>query len=80
MTHCLAIAGLTLNTAGALLLLRFPPIFRTLTKDGREYAGWVNEPTPEGRRGYRFQYWGFRTAILLLALGFLLQLADLLRG
>jgi hypothetical protein len=78
MAHWLALAGLVLNTVGAGLLLWYSPATRRFTKDGREAGTWVNNPTPEGLRGYRRQMLGFGFAIGSLIAGFFLQLLALL--
>jgi hypothetical protein len=78
MAHPLAVAGLTLNTIGALLVLFFPPAVRVETKDGSQVGGLKNSPAPEGQHRYRIQSRGFRSAVILVAAGFLLQLLELL--
>jgi hypothetical protein len=80
MTHWLSVAGLALNTVGALFLLKFPPAVTMYTQKGEPFMQWVSNPTPDGRRRYLLQTWGFRAAIAFFVLGFLLQLIDLLRS
>jgi hypothetical protein len=80
MARALGIVGLVLNMIGAGLLLWFPPATRRFTQDGRLVNAWVNNPTPEGLRGYRRQTRGFLLAIGLLVVGFFLQLLALLSG
>ena len=72
LIHLIAIAGLFLNTLGALLLLRYPAVAVAYTADGREAIQWVNW------RGYRHLRRGFVAAIASFALGFALQAVDLI--
>ncbi|MEP7312538.1 MAG: hypothetical protein ABI859_08140 [Pseudomonadota bacterium] len=77
VAHWLGIVGLVLNTAGALALLRFngnPFKGSPLT---RAQIGSVMHGSPEFRRMDR-QISYYRGSIIAIAVGFLLQLADLL--
>jgi hypothetical protein len=80
MAHTLGIIGLSFNTFGALLLLRFPPGTLAVTADGAATLSFTANPTPAGRRRYTRQQIGFYIAIVALAAGFILQLIDLLRS
>lgn len=76
--HPLAVLGLALNMAGALMLLWFPPHNPYLANGQWVGGAFAGPETPEGLRAYRRFKWGFRIAILLFLLGFALQLIDLL--
>lgn len=76
--HPLAVLGLALNMAGAIMLLWFPPHV-PYRPNGQWVGGtFSGPPTKEGRRKYLWLKWGFRISILLFLLGFALQLTDLL--
>lgn len=78
--HLWGVVGLASNTVGALMLLWFPPDTKGFQKDGSWRGWWSTGPTEKGKREYRYFRSGFQLAISLLALGFLLQLLDLLKG
>jgi hypothetical protein len=78
--HPFGVAGLIANTAAALLLVRYPPLLDQYTRDGRPIFEWAGAPTTEGKRRSRIATRGYPFAMSLLALGFLLQLLDLLAG
>ena len=79
--HPLGLIGLVLNTAGAFLLIPFPPDLRGLRSDGTlpgpRGFGW-SIFVPDGQRRYLFQKIGFIATIFLLAFGFILQFFDLI--
>lgn len=76
--HPLGIVGLVLNMAGSMLLLWAPPGARGYRPDGSA-VGWFSfRATPEGKRRYLLYANGFRLAVLLLVVGFFLQLLDLI--
>jgi hypothetical protein len=87
MHHSLAIAGLALNAVGSFLLLWFTPTVGRYTPDGWRISGggaWSEVPqSPEeqsqNKRRYAWRKNIFRLGVVLLVLGFVLQLIDLLR-
>lgn len=76
--HPFGIAGLALSTLGAGLLLRFQSPVTLYTPLGEQVMTWVKNATPEDRRRYLIQVIGYRTAVIALAVGFVLQAVDLL--
>ena len=81
--QCLTVAGLLLNALGACLLVAFTSPGLDVTKTGENMAGWTNSPTPEQRdiniRKYRRHACGFKAGVVLLVVGYVLQLlAELL--
>jgi hypothetical protein len=76
--HPFGVAGLLLSTAGAFLLLKYPSLATLYTPLGEQVMTWVNNATPENRRRYLWQLWGYRSAVGALGFGFILQLIDLL--
>lgn len=62
------------------MLLWYTPDLHGYQPDGSQRAWWSFGPTPQGKRRYKILRSGFRLAIAMLFLGFLLQLLDLLRG
>ena len=68
------IIGLVLNTAGAVLLVFFPPVLQRFTKDGAPEISWIGKPTPLGRFRGRWQRPLSIVGLLLLALGFVVQI------
>jgi hypothetical protein len=82
--HLPGVIGLVLNMAGSILLLWSTPPAAEYTAAGLRLKGvpWET-PTEEellrGRRHHRRMKLTFRLAVLLLLIGFTLQLIDLLR-
>lgn len=73
------IVGLCINTVAAGLMYRFPPRGITLyAGDGSPIALWQASPTSEGRRKAKVHESLSRSALVLLAAGFGLQLASAL--
>jgi hypothetical protein len=80
----LNLVGLAVNFVGALLLVFFTSPALMVTKEGKGIVGWTNEPTSQeiekNKRLYRWHQRGFKGGMLLLCVGFLLQLlAELMR-
>jgi hypothetical protein len=82
--HPIGVTGLVLNAAGTVLLLWYPPGSNPYTADGQEVGGfWAELPQQIDQRElwkhlhkrYRLTE---RAALVLLLIGFLLQLFDLL--
>ena len=74
----LNVAGLISTTLGALLMFFFPPTITVYTENGAPLVGWAGEPTASGRWKAKYQRWLSRGAVLLLLLGFSIQLGALL--
>jgi hypothetical protein len=79
--HWLGLLGLVLNTAGAFLLIPFPPDLKGFRSDGTLPGppgfGWTMF-VMDGRQRYLFQRVGFIATIALLGIGFILQFFDLI--
>ena len=86
MAHPLGILGLALNMAGSIALLWFPPKVSDYTPEGLQVVGgWSELPrdaaeAKRNKRSHRLRTNAFRLGVLLLVVGFALQLFDLLRG
>lgn len=86
MAHPFGVAGLVLNMIGAVLLIWFPPTDRANTPEGwGTSGGGTFSELPhstaenwEGLRAFRRHRSLFRVALVLLFIGFSLQLVDLL--
>lgn len=79
IAHPFGVAGLTLNTLGALGLLKFtanPDAGSELDGDGTLRA--LRKTMPKLRWWYARLIWAYRLSLAALALGFILQLVDLL--
>lgn len=70
----LTIIGLVLNTLGAILLVFFPPSVQRFTTDGAPEGSWIGNPTSWGRIRGRWQRTLSVSGLLLLAIGFVLQI------
>ncbi len=70
----LNLLGLILNAIGAVLLIFFPPIVRTYTKDGAPVVGWKGNPSARGQKLWLAQALLSRGGLVLLALGFCVQI------
>ncbi len=78
MAHPFGIAGLIVNTLSAVGLLIFtskPDAGSPLTHEQLQSVR-----SPAQRRQYFWKVWGYRGSFAALALGFVLQLLDLLAG
>ena len=78
LAHPYGVIGLALNTAAAVGLLRFtgkPDARAQFPPDTMAALRLMN---PQARRSYAFEMWGYRLSLGALAIGFLLQLLDLL--
>lgn len=76
--HPFGFAGLILNTAGALGLLKYtadPDAGAVLSHDQLQSLRSVNRAL---RWPYTRKVWAYQACLIALALGFVLQLADLL--
>jgi hypothetical protein len=74
----LNVAGLVLNTLAAALMFFFPPMIGQYTEKGEGVVTWVSSATEEGKRkGVRQRRWS-KTALIVLGLGFSLQLMSAL--
>jgi hypothetical protein len=76
MAHPIGIAGLIINTLSAIGLLtftRYPDAGSPLTHEQLQSVR-----TPAQRRQYVLRVWGYRGSLIALAVGFGLQLVDLL--
>jgi len=76
--HCTNIFGLVVNAAGAALLIFFtsPPL--DVTESGENFIPWRNDPqSPEQRaanlRKYLKHKYGFKSGVVMLTLGYVLQ-------
>ena len=84
MNHPLGVWGLSINAAGTLLLLIFPPKVDRYTPDGVMIMGGFSEipdsaaQRRQWRRAYLVRRWGYQVAVTMLLIGFLLQLLDLI--
>lgn len=84
MAHLVGIVGLSLNMAGTVLLLWFPPTVQGYTADGSQNLGWWSnlpkddEQRRQWQRKYLVRKWAFRGTMGLLLIGFASQLVDLL--
>ena len=78
--HKLGLVGLVLNTAGAFLLIPFPPDLKGYRSNGTLAGppglGWSIWPT-DGKMRYHIQKTGFLVTIAMLVIGFALQFFDL---
>lgn len=81
--HMLVVLGLILNGIGSFLLIVFPPpvAARDITPEGiekhpRTYTleGFFGEPSKRKKLKFYIRLYGFRSGLLLLLAGFLLQL------
>jgi uncharacterized membrane protein len=70
----LTIIGLALNTLGAILLVFFPPSMQRFTTDGAPEVPWIGNQTPLGRFRGRWQRTLSVVGLLLLAMGFVVQI------
>lgn len=70
----LNIVGLTLSTVAAILMYWFPPSIIQFTDRGERQVQWTGPETLEGKKHYARQRCWSRVSVLLLALGFFLQL------
>jgi hypothetical protein len=80
VSHLCGVIGLSLNTLGAVALLRFggkPDANAPLSPEQMQA---VRLMIPKARRSYAFEIWGYRLSIVALVIGFMLQLIDLLRS
>ncbi len=82
--HTFAVLGLTLNGIGGFLLVVCPPpeAARDITPEGiekhpRTYTldGFFGKPSWRKKLKFYIRLYGFRSGLLLLMVGFLLQLA-----
>jgi hypothetical protein len=76
MAHPFGIAGLIVNTLSAIGLLtftRFPDAGSPLTHEQLQSVR-----SPEQRRRYAWKVRGYRGSLIALAIGFALQLVDLI--
>ena len=72
----LNVAGLGLTTVAAMLMYFFPPAVISYTAKGEGAVTFVGNPSEEGKRiGIRQRRYS-KAAILLLAIGFALQLVS----
>jgi hypothetical protein len=73
------VAGLVLNTLAGILLVFFPPGAEGIKPTGEKIVDSTFGFSVIGLRGrYLWLTWGFRIAMGLLVVGFILQGADLL--
>jgi hypothetical protein len=84
LTHLAGVIGLTLNTAGAIGLLKFPTpepdaggVFPHETMESLR-SGMAINGMPGPRRAYAAKVFAYCASIWALVLGFFLQLIDLL--
>lgn len=72
------VSGLAVNAIGAGLLIAFTSPGLNVTETGERLVGWTGSPTPEQRvinlRKYRRNSCGFKVGVVLLAIGYILQL------
>lgn len=72
--------GLLFGSAGAVLLLIYPPPGLGVTRDGADLGQWENSPSPERRAQNKKRYISHRVwskvGIALIGVGFFLQLAS----
>lgn len=85
--HTLAVLGLLLNGIGAFVLIFFPPPVSApdIMQDGRtkHVQSVVHQPPPvtkteitTGKMKFYMRHYGYRTGLILLVAGFVLQLAS----
>lgn len=78
MAHIFGIIGLIFNTAGAFGLLKFVPNPDAGAALPHETLQTLRLSMPEQRRAYTTAVWSYRLCVIALAIGFVLQLVDLL--
>jgi hypothetical protein len=76
--HPIGMVGLAANTLGSLMLLWYPPDLRGYQPDGSWHGWFAVAPTPEGKREYASRREGYQLSVGLIALGFFLQLFDMI--
>lgn len=73
-----------MNAVGAGLLIAFTSPGLDVTKNGEVISKWLTNPTPEqsekNRRKYRMHKRGFKTGVVLLAVGYVIQLFAAILG
>ena len=77
--HCVNILGLLVNAIGAALLIFFtsPPL--DVTERGESFIAWRNDPPSQDVRAknlkkYKKHKFGFKGGVILLTVGYVLQL------
>lgn len=77
-SHIINVAGLFINMIGAGLLILFTRPNLNVTEKGENIVSWSNSPSQEQRvenlRKYRKHKYGFKVGVVLLTLGYVLQL------
>lgn len=83
--HCINILGLLVNAIGAALLIFFTSPTLDVTENGENYFAWRNDaPSPEVRAAnlkkyFRHKY-GFKGGVVMLSVGYVLQLIAAVLG
>ncbi len=75
--HIINVTGLVINMIGALLLVLFTSPNLDVTETGESFVRWTNSPPSDqrvkNRRKYAKHKHGFKAGVVLLTLGYALQ-------